>query len=121
MIGSKPNGNEQGQNDKIRCPGHPHLEGGAEVFGPVALLVPPSSGGPCVGGAPPEIGLEALTLPTSRQLMAVGHDYYKKAPMKMNTNPRNQLFVMLLYPSGIQTNSPKSHNKDSTCKVTQSI
>nr|UJP68013.1 Cytochrome c maturation subunit Fc2 [Erycibe obtusifolia] len=34
--------------------------------------------------APPEIGLEALTLPTSRQLMAVGHDYYQKVNMKMN-------------------------------------
>ncbi|GKB69380.1 hypothetical protein Tco_0930792, partial [Tanacetum coccineum] len=57
----QPNGNEQGRNDKMRCPGHPHLEGAPEV-----------------------IGLVALTLPTSRQLMAVGHDYYKKAPMKMN-------------------------------------
>nr|QXI86677.1 cytochrome c biogenesis FC [Lactuca sativa var. capitata] len=80
----QPNGNEQGRNDKMRCPGHPHLERRAEVFGPVALPVSPESGGACVGGAPPEIGLEALTLPTSRQLMAVGHDYYKKAPMKMN-------------------------------------
>ncbi|KAI3734164.1 hypothetical protein L6452_13627 [Arctium lappa] len=62
----RPNGNEQGRNDKMRCPGHPHLEGRVKVFGPVALPVPPSSGGPCVGGAPPEIGLEALTLPTSR-------------------------------------------------------
>nr|UJP67984.1 Cytochrome c maturation subunit Fc2 [Dinetus racemosus] len=34
--------------------------------------------------APPEIGLEALALPTSRQLMAVGHDYYQKVNMKMN-------------------------------------
>nr|DAZ87062.1 TPA_asm: Cytochrome c maturation subunit Fc2 [Cuscuta epilinum] len=34
--------------------------------------------------APPEIGPEALTLPTSRQLMAVGHDYYQKVNMKMN-------------------------------------
>ncbi|KAF5782315.1 hypothetical protein HanRHA438_Chr11g0507111 [Helianthus annuus] len=71
----KPNGNEQGRNDKMRCPGHLHLERRVEVFGPVALPVPPSSGAACVGSAPPEIGLEALTLPTSRQLMAVGHDY----------------------------------------------
>ncbi|CAI9282677.1 unnamed protein product [Lactuca saligna] len=58
----QPNGNEQGRNDKMRRPGHPHLERRAEVFGPVALPVPPESGGACVGGAPPEIGLEALTL-----------------------------------------------------------
>lgn len=51
-----------------------------EGFGPVALPVPPSSGGACVEGVPPEIGLEALALPTSRQLMAVGHNYYQKAP-----------------------------------------
>nr|YP_010194849.1 hypothetical protein LK293_mgp046 [Arctium tomentosum]YP_010194979.1 hypothetical protein LK294_mgp047 [Arctium lappa]QZZ81588.1 hypothetical protein [Arctium tomentosum]QZZ81718.1 hypothetical protein [Arctium lappa] len=91
----RPNGNEQGRNDKMRCPGHPHLEGRVEVFGPVALPVPPSSGGPCVGGAPPEIGLEALTLPTSRQLMAVGHDYYKKAPMKMNISHGGVCIFML--------------------------
>jgi hypothetical protein len=36
--------------------------------------------------APPEIGREALTLSTSRQLMAVGHDYYQKANMKMKTS-----------------------------------
>nr|GEW63662.1 cytochrome c maturation protein CcmFc, mitochondrial [Tanacetum cinerariifolium] len=89
------NGNEQGQNDKIRCPGHPHLERRVEVFGPVALPVPPSSGGACVGGAPAEIGLEALTLPTSRQLMAVGHDYYKKAPMKMNISHGGVCIFML--------------------------
>ncbi|GKB33555.1 hypothetical protein Tco_0872956 [Tanacetum coccineum] len=95
----QPNRDEQGRNDKMRCPGHPHLERRVEVFGPVALPVPPSSGGACVGGAPEEIRLEALTLPTSRQLMVVGHDYYKKAPMKMNishgrvhkTLPRNNL------------------------------
>nr|YP_010943974.1 Cytochrome c maturation subunit Fc [Dichrocephala benthamii]WLW15611.1 Cytochrome c maturation subunit Fc [Dichrocephala benthamii] len=87
----QPNGNEQGRNDKMRCPGHPRVE----VFGPVALPVPPSSGGACVGGAPPEIGLEALTLPTSRQLMAVGHDYYKKAPMKMNISHGGVCIFML--------------------------
>ncbi|KAI3729608.1 hypothetical protein L6452_18269 [Arctium lappa] len=91
----RPNGNEQGRNDKMRCPGHPHLEGRVEVFGPVALPVPPSSGGPCVGGAPQEIGLEALTLPTSRQLMVVGHNYYKKAPMKMNISHGGVCIFML--------------------------
>ncbi|GKC87063.1 hypothetical protein Tco_1147712, partial [Tanacetum coccineum] len=80
----QPNGNEQGRNDKMRCPGHPHLERRVKVFGPVALPVPPSSGSACVGSTPAEIGLKALTLLMSRQLMAVGHDYYKKAPMKMN-------------------------------------
>ncbi len=80
----RPNGNEQRRNDKMRCSGHPHLERRVEGFGPVAFPVPPESGGACVRGVSPEIGLEALALPTSRQLMAVGHDYYQKAPMKMN-------------------------------------
>nr|YP_010585301.1 cytochrome c biogenesis FC [Kandelia obovata]UZU71460.1 cytochrome c biogenesis FC [Kandelia obovata] len=65
----RPNGNEQRRNDKMRCSGNPHLERRVEGFGPVAFPVPPSSGGACVGGVPPEIGLEALALPTSRQLM----------------------------------------------------
>ncbi|PHT48765.1 Cytochrome c biogenesis CcmF C-terminal-like mitochondrial protein [Capsicum baccatum] len=79
----RPNGNEQRRNEKMRCLGHPHLERRVEGFGPVAFPVPPSSGGACVEGAPPEIGLESLTLPTSQELMAVGHDYYQKAPMKI--------------------------------------
>ncbi|CAI8610673.1 unnamed protein product [Vicia faba] len=81
-----PNGNEQQRNYRMGCSGHPHLERRVKGFGPVAFPVPPSSGGACVGGVPPEpeIGLEALALPTSRQLMAVGHDYHQKAPMKMN-------------------------------------
>ena len=93
----RPNGNEQRRNDKMRCPGHPHLERRVEGFGPVAFPVPPSSGGACVGGVPPEpeIGLEALALPTSRQLMAVGHDYYQKAPMKMNISHRGVCVSML--------------------------
>lgn len=91
----RPNGNQQRRNDKMRCPRHPHLEGRVEGFGPVAFPVPPSSGGACVGGAQPEIGLEALTLPTSRQLMAVGHDYYKKAPMKMNISHGGVCICML--------------------------
>ena len=88
----RPNGNEQRRNDKMRCSGHPRR---IEGFGPVAFPVPPSSGGPCVGGAPPEIGLEALALPTSRQLMAVGHDYYQKAPMKMNISHGGVCICML--------------------------
>lgn len=74
----RPNGNEQRRNDKMRCTGHPHIERRVEGFGPVAFPVPPSSRGACLGGVPSEIGLEALALPTSRLLMAVGHDYYKK-------------------------------------------
>nr|YP_009316006.1 cytochrome c biogenesis FC [Cocos nucifera]AOX13000.1 cytochrome c biogenesis FC [Cocos nucifera] len=74
----RPNGNEQGRNDKMRCPGHPHIERRVEGFGPVAFPVPPSSSGACLGGVPPEIGLEALALPTSRLLMAVGHDYMRQ-------------------------------------------
>jgi len=79
----RPNGNDQGRNDKMRCPGHPHIERRVEGFGPVAFPVPPSSSGPCFGGVPPEIGLEALALPMSRLLMAVGHDYYKKVKMNL--------------------------------------
>ncbi|KAL0302783.1 UNVERIFIED_CONTAM: Cytochrome c biogenesis CcmF C-terminal-like mitochondrial protein [Sesamum angustifolium] len=52
----RPNGNEQRRNEKMRCPGHPHLERRVEAFRPVAFPVPPSSGGACVGDAPPEIG-----------------------------------------------------------------
>lgn len=93
----RPNGNEQRRNDKMRCSGHPHLERRVEGFGPVAFPVPPSSGGACVGDMPPEIGLEALALPTSRQLMAmaVGHDYYQKAPMKMNISHGGVCICML--------------------------
>lgn len=80
----RPNGNEQRRNDKMRCPGHPHIERRVEGFWPVALPAPPSSGGACLGGVPPEIGLEALALPTSRLLMAVGHDYYQKVNMKIH-------------------------------------
>ncbi|KAJ4972251.1 hypothetical protein NE237_005350 [Protea cynaroides] len=68
----RPNRNEQRRNDKMRCPGHPHLEKRVEGLGPVAFPVPPSSGG------------ASLALPTSRQLMVVGHDYYQKAPMKIH-------------------------------------
>ena len=88
----RPNGNEQRRNEKMRCPGHPHLERRVEAFRPVAFPVPPESGGACVGDAPPEIGLEALTLPT---LMAVGHDDYQKAPMKMNIEHGGVCIFML--------------------------
>ncbi|XP_058070052.1 cytochrome c biogenesis CcmF C-terminal-like mitochondrial protein [Magnolia sinica] len=92
----RPNGNEQGLNDKMRCPGHPHfIERRVEGFGPVAFPVPPSSGGACVGGVPPEIGLEALALPTSRPLMAVGHDYYQKAPMRIHISHGGVCIFML--------------------------
>nr|YP_003587254.1 cytochrome c biogenesis FC [Citrullus lanatus]ACV96627.1 cytochrome c biogenesis FC [Citrullus lanatus] len=91
----RPNGNEQGLNSKMRCSGHPHLERRVEGFGPVAFPVRPSSGGACVWGVLPEIGLEALALPTSRQLMAVGHDYYQKAPMKMNISHGGVCIFML--------------------------
>lgn len=77
----RPNGNEQRRNDKMS--GHPHIERRVEGFGPVAFPVPPSSSGAFLGGVPPEIGLEALALPTSRLLMAVGHDYYKKVKMNL--------------------------------------
>lgn len=88
----RPNGNEQGLNSKMRFL---HLERRVEGFGPVAFPVPPSSGGVCVWGVPPEMGLEVLALPTSRQLMAVGHDYYQKAPMKMNISHGGACICML--------------------------
>lgn len=93
----RPNGNEQRRNEKMRCPGHPHLEieRRVEAFRPVAFPAPPSSGGACVGDAPPEIGLEALTLPTSRQLMAVGHDDCQKVNMKMNISHGGVCIFML--------------------------
>lgn len=91
----RPKGNEQRRNDKMRCPGHPHLERRVEGFGPVAFPVPPSSGGACVGGVPPEIGLEALALPTSRLLMAVGHDYCQKAQMKIHISHGGVCIFML--------------------------
>jgi len=83
----------------MRCSGHPHLdlERRVEGFGPLAFPVPPELGGACVGGVPPEIGLEALALPRSRQLMAmaVGHDYYQKVPMKMNISHGGVCICML--------------------------
>ncbi|KAL0350453.1 UNVERIFIED_CONTAM: Cytochrome c biogenesis CcmF C-terminal-like mitochondrial protein [Sesamum radiatum] len=90
----RPNGNEQRRNEKMRCPGHPHLERRVEAFRPVAFPVPLRRA-VLVGDAPPEIGLEALTLPTSRQLMAVGHDDYQKAPMKMNISHGGVCIFML--------------------------
>uniref|UniRef100_A0A452XDH4 Uncharacterized protein n=1 Tax=Aegilops tauschii subsp. strangulata TaxID=200361 RepID=A0A452XDH4_AEGTS len=36
----RPKGNEQ-QNDKMRCPGYPHIERRVEGFGPVAFPAPP--------------------------------------------------------------------------------
>lgn len=95
----RPNGNEQRRNEKMRLDvvkeESLHFERRVEAFRPVAFPVPPSSGGACVGDAPPEIGLEALTLPTSRQLMAVGHDDYQKAPMKMNLSHGGVCIFML--------------------------
>nr|UFX34230.1 cytochrome c biogenesis FC [Zygophyllum fabago] len=92
----RPKENEQRRNDKMRCSGHPHLERRrVEGFWPLAFPVPPSSGGACVGGVPPEIGLEALALPTSQQLIAFGHDYYQKAPMKMKISHGGVCICML--------------------------
>ncbi|GLT77421.1 hypothetical protein SLA2020_490090 [Shorea laevis] len=102
----RPNGNEQRRNDKMRCSGHPHLERRVEGFGPVAFPVPPSSGGACVGDMPPEIGLEALAL---RQLMsmAVGHDYYQKAPMKMMNISHGGVCIFMLGVLLSSTNTKK--------------
>ncbi|XBH55643.1 hypothetical protein VPH35_077687 [Triticum aestivum] len=78
----RPKGNEQ-QNDKMRCPGHPHIERRVEGFGPVAFPAPPQS------------GLEAVALPTSRLLMAVGHDYYKKVNMNLSISHGGVCIFML--------------------------
>ena len=86
----RPNGNEQQRNGKMRCSGHPR---GVEDFGPVASPAPSSSGGACVRDVPAEIGLEALA--TSPQLMAVGHEYYQKAPIKMNLSHGGVCIFML--------------------------
>ncbi|XBJ05241.1 hypothetical protein VPH35_024064 [Triticum aestivum] len=79
----RPKGNEQ-QNDKMGCPGHPHIERRVEGFGPVAFPAPP-----------PQSGLEALALPTSRLLMAVGHDYYKKVRMNLSISHGGVCIFML--------------------------
>ncbi|KAH0450826.1 hypothetical protein IEQ34_021518 [Dendrobium chrysotoxum] len=70
----------------MRCLGYPYIERERRVegFGPVAFPVPPSSSGACLGVVPPEIGLEALALPTSRLLMAIGHNYYKKVKIHLH-------------------------------------
>lgn len=74
----RPEENEQGLNEFI------NMERRVDGLGPVAFPVFPSSSGASLGGVPPEIGrLEAFTLPTSRLLMAVGHDYYKKVQMNI--------------------------------------
>ncbi|XP_034198211.1 cytochrome c biogenesis CcmF C-terminal-like mitochondrial protein [Prunus dulcis] len=92
----RPNGNEQRRNDKMRYSGHPHLERRVEGFGPEVFPVPPSSSGACVRvDEVKEIELGALALPTSRQPMAVGHDYYQKAPMKMNISHGEVCICML--------------------------
>nr|YP_009402318.1 cytochrome c biogenesis FC [Zostera marina]ARX63717.1 cytochrome c biogenesis FC [Zostera marina] len=78
-IGSEE-GNEQGQNDKMRCPGHLHMASSSDrVEGD-----PSPQGSKGGAGVPPEIGLEALALPTSRLLMAVGHGYCQKVNMKIH-------------------------------------
>ncbi|KAL0554211.1 hypothetical protein IC582_008128 [Cucumis melo] len=77
-------GNEHGLNSKMRCSGYPHLERRVSDFGPVAFLVCPSLSGACVWGVLPKTELEALALPMSRKLMALGHDYYQKAPRKIH-------------------------------------
>jgi len=73
----RPEENEQGLNELI------NLERRVDGLGLVASPVFPSSSGASLGGVPPEIGLEAFALPTSRLLMAVGHDYYKKVQMNI--------------------------------------
>ncbi|PHT30071.1 Cytochrome c biogenesis CcmF C-terminal-like mitochondrial protein [Capsicum baccatum] len=57
--------------------------------------IPSGYGGAYVEGGPPEIRIEALSLPTSRELMVVGHDYYQKAPMKINISHGEVSIFML--------------------------
>lgn len=93
----RPKDNELRRNDKMRYSGPPYndFERRVEGFGPVAFPVPPSSGGACVWGVPPEIELEALTLLQSRQRMAVGHDYYQKVLIQMNISHGGVCIFML--------------------------
>lgn len=77
-----PKGNEQGRNDKMSFPPYFDFELEKRLSRPLSLSFPPSSVLPCV--VRPSIGLESLPLPTSRQLMSVGHDNYQKALTKMN-------------------------------------
>ncbi|KAI5664303.1 hypothetical protein M9H77_23626 [Catharanthus roseus] len=59
----------------MRCLEHPPLERRVKGFGRLSFLVPPSSGGAC--------------------LMAVGHDYYQKAPIKINISHGGVCIFML--------------------------
>ncbi|KAI5649641.1 hypothetical protein M9H77_35646 [Catharanthus roseus] len=77
----------------MRCPEHPPLERRVEGFERVAFLVPPSSGGAC--------------------LMAVGHDYYQKAPIKINiSHGRVCIFMLgvLLSAGGVNSDSIRVFN-----------
>ncbi|KAF7099826.1 hypothetical protein CFC21_101409 [Triticum aestivum] len=91
----RPKGNEQ-QNDKMRCPGHPHIEIRVEGFGPVAFPAPPPRRVVLVWRVcHQKSGLEALALPMSRLLMAVGHDYYKKVKMNLSISHGGVCIFML--------------------------
>nr|YP_010736427.1 cytochrome c maturation subunit FC [Plantago ovata]WEL36386.1 cytochrome c maturation subunit FC [Plantago ovata] len=82
-------GNEQGRNDKMKGLGH--APRAAEVFEPFVLPVP--SSWVSAANTSPVIGLEALPLPTSRQLIAVGYNYYQK--WKMNISHGGVCIFML--------------------------
>ncbi|MCD7465691.1 hypothetical protein HAX54_001768 [Datura stramonium] len=55
----RPNGNEQRRNEKMSASGTPFLEKEGRRFWACSFPRPPSSGGACVEGAPPEIGLRS--------------------------------------------------------------
>nr|AEM46236.1 cytochrome c biogenesis FC [Silene noctiflora]AJP34445.1 cytochrome c biogenesis FC [Silene noctiflora] len=74
-------GNEQERTEKIKSPRR--LESSFEGFGFLSFSMAPSSGGTLTVGLLPEIGLEAPSLPSSRELMSVGDDYYQKVNMRM--------------------------------------
>ncbi|VAH84253.1 hypothetical protein VPH35_055129 [Triticum aestivum] len=88
----RPKGNEQ-RNDKMRCPGHPPYRKKGRRFW--ACSPPPLVEWCLFGGVPLESGLEALALPTSRLLMAVGHDYYKKVKMNLSISHGGVCIFML--------------------------
>ena len=60
-----------------------------------AMRLAGSSGGACLGGVPPEIGLEALAFQTSRLLMAVGHDYSQKVNIQIHMEHGGVCILML--------------------------
>ncbi|KAI4979819.1 hypothetical protein ZWY2020_016572 [Hordeum vulgare] len=87
----RPKGNEQ-QNDKMK-------------FWACSFPRPPPLIEWCLFGVCHRSGLEALALPTSRLLMAVGHDYYTKVKMNLSISHGGVCIFML----GVLTCDPMAY------------